>query len=206
MVTLVKAIAASVLLGGGLIPAFAMAAEGKQGPSFSCANVESGSIEAMVCSDPQLAAQDRQLAAVYGQAWTVADENGLATLRGEQRGWLKGRDDCWKSDDQRSCVSHSYQLRIAELQARYRLLKGDGPFIYECDGNPATKVVVIYFPTEPLTLIAERGDSAALMYLQSSVGEGHYQGRNESLTAYQGVTTIVWGDQAEPIHCTVAGH
>jgi uncharacterized protein len=123
-------------------------------------------------------------------------------LHAEQRGWIKGRNDCWKSADKRACVQDEYVRRIAELQARYRLVPGRGPFSFACDGNPANEVVVTYFQTEPPTLIAERGDSTSLMFQQPSASGARYLGRNESFWEHQGVATIVWGYGAPKMRCT----
>ena len=98
------------------------------GPSFDCAKAGPGSVEATICADDQeLPALDRKLADVYAQATEKAVNEQPPRLKAEQRGWIKGRNDCWKSDDLRRCVADSYRLRIAELQARYRLVAGIGP-------------------------------------------------------------------------------
>ena len=89
-------------------------------------------------------------------------------LKAEQRGWIKGRDECWKGDDERACVAEAYRSRIAELQARYRLLPSTGSAVYVCDGQPANEVTATYFATDPPTAIAERGDQVSLMYQQPS--------------------------------------
>jgi uncharacterized protein len=39
-----------------------------------------------------------------------------------QRGWVKGRNDCWKSADHLQCTQAAYETRIAALQARYELV------------------------------------------------------------------------------------
>lgn len=52
-------------------------------------------------------------------------------------------------------------------------------------------MVVTFFKTDPQTLVAERGDSVSLMYLQPSGSSSKYQGRNESLWEHQGEATIV---------------
>ena len=64
-------------------------------------------------------------------------------------------------------IDQSYRRRIAELQARYRLVSAKGPFWYSCDGDPRNEVVVTFFKTDPPTLEAERGDQVSLMYLES---------------------------------------
>jgi uncharacterized protein len=139
-----------------------------RGTSFPCDKVEAGSIEAMICGDEELSALDRTLSGVYAAASRKAVGQHPPLLAAEQKGWIKGRDDCRKSDDTRGCVRNEYRRRIAALQARYRLVPGKGPVRYICDNNPANEVIVTYFPTDPQTLIAERGDSASLMYVQRS--------------------------------------
>lgn len=172
-----------------------------QGPSYSCDKVEAGSIEEMVCKDAGLSALDRKLAGVYAEASKKAANEHPPVLKAEQRGWVKGRDDCWKSDDKKRCVEDVYQLRIAELQARYHLVTGTGPFRYVCDGDPRDEVTVTFFKTEPPSLIAERGDSVSLMYLQPGASGANYLGRNESFREHQGEAAIRWGHEAPEMHC-----
>ena len=145
-----------------------------QGPAFKCDKVEADSIEALICQDADLAALDQQLALVYAEASKKAVNEHPATLKAEQRGWIKGRDDCWKSQDQKLCVSDSYLQRIVELQARYRLVDSVGPVTWLCDGDSRNQVVVTFFKTEPATLIAERGDSTSLMTQQMSASGGRW--------------------------------
>jgi len=171
------------------------------GPSYDCTRVKPGAIEAMICEDKALSALDRNLSQVYASARIKADNEHPPQLKAEQRGWIKGRDDCWKSDDVGACLSMEYQRRIAELQARYRLVPGTGPVYYECEGNPASEVAVMFFKTDPPTLIAERGDSVSLMYQQPSGSGVKYLGRNETLWEHQAETIITWGYGAPESHC-----
>ncbi len=180
---------------------FAAQAALAAGPSFDCAKVAEGSVPKMVCDDPALSALDRQLAVVYKQATQRAMNEHPATLRAEQRGWIKGRDDCWKAADKRTCVEQAYKQRIAELQARYRLVDARGPFRFACDGNASNEVIVTFFATEPPTLVAERGDSVSLMFLQPSASGSRYAGRNESFWEHQGEATVVWGYGAPEMRC-----
>ena len=90
-----------------------------QGPTFDCAKA-SGSIEQMVCADPELGALDRTLSAVYSAALSKAANERPPVLKAEQRGWIKGRNDCWKADDKRACIVEAYRRRMAELQSRHR--------------------------------------------------------------------------------------
>lgn len=98
------------------------------GPAFDCSNAEH-EIEVLVCGNTALAALDRRLARVYEQAVTalkgVADgDDALKHLNAEQRGWVEGRNECWKALDRIECVRDKYVARTARLQARYPLAQG----------------------------------------------------------------------------------
>lgn len=173
-----------------------------QGPSYSCGKVEAGSIEEMICKDEELSALDRQLATTYKAALKKAANEKPPLLKAEQRGWIKGRNECWKSDDQRACVSDQYRQRIAELQARYRLVAETGPVIYSCSGDSGGELVVSFFETDPPTLIAERGDSVSLMFLQPSGSGSKYRGRNETFWEHQGEAAVTWGYEAPEMICS----
>ncbi|MCG6863395.1 MAG: MliC family protein [Chromatiaceae bacterium] len=172
-----------------------------QTPSFSCVKANTGSVEQMICGDSELSELDHRLAEVYAAAQKKATNEHPPVLKAEQRGWIKGRDECWKSDDMRACVASEYRRRIAELQALYRLVPGTGPVTYACDGNPRNEVVAMFFPTDPPTLYAERGDSVSLMYLQPSGSGARYQGRNETFWEHQGVARVTWGYGAPEMRC-----
>jgi uncharacterized protein len=157
----------------------------------------------MICRDDGLAALDRALAAVYRSALRKAASERPPVLRVEQRGWAKGRNDCWKSANKRSCIEKAYKHRIAELQARYRLVPGQGPVKYVCDGDSNNEVLATFFQTDPPTLIAERADQVSLMYLQPSASGTRYQGPNESLWEHQGEARVTWGHGAREMRCTI---
>jgi uncharacterized protein len=169
-------------------------------PSFDCDKTE-GSIEELICQDEKLAELDRKLAEVYTAAARKATNEHPPFLKTEQRGWIKGRNECWKSDDPRACTETEYRHRIAELQARYRLVPEKGPFWFVCDGDPRNEVVVTFFETDPPTLIAERGDGVSFMIQQPSGSGAKYQGRNETFWEHQGEATIVWGYDAPEMRC-----
>jgi len=172
-----------------------------EGPSFDCGKVEAGSIEEMICKDKGLSALDSKLSEVYAAASKKAINEHPPTLKAEQRGWIKGRNECWKSDDKRKCVEDEYRLRIAELHALYRLVPGNGPVTYCCDGDQRNEVIVTFFQTDPPILYAERGDSVSLMYLQPSASGTRYQGRNEIFWEKGGEADITWGHGSPEMRC-----
>jgi uncharacterized protein YecT (DUF1311 family) len=89
-------------------------------PSFDCSKA-SGPVEALICSDPELAALDVELARLYQAVSAKMSGRERKTLRTYQRGWLKGRNDCWKAVGVgvRACVEASYRGRIQELRAQF---------------------------------------------------------------------------------------
>lgn len=170
-------------------------------PSFDCKTTGLNASEKLVCKDQQLSLLDRKMAQVFGAAKAKGKKAMLSTLKAEQRGWLKGRDDCWKEEDQRQCVVDSYLLRIAELQARYQLVKAAGPIHYTCGESKADEVVVTFFQTLPPTVIAERGDAVSLMYKQTDQDVIRYRGRNEILVNDGTTVKLTWGFEQPEIIC-----
>lgn len=133
-------------------------------PSFDCAKA-STSAEKLVCADPALAQLDQRLAERYQSALSVisaldaGSDNARDTLKTAQRGWIKGRDDCWKADDVRSCVEASYLTREGDLVAQWLLENPVSVSAYACEGNPANEVTAFFFDTELPSIRLEYGDS-----------------------------------------------
>ena len=149
----------------------ALAAE----PAFDCAKAES-SAEELICANDDLAKLDRTLADVYGKAVaaieTFADKDtALKDFKAYQRGWIKGRDECWKAEDELACIKADYEYRIAEITAKYGLIEGQKPVFYMCNDNPADEIVATYFPTTPPSARLERGDSTEIV-VEGPTGSG----------------------------------
>ncbi len=156
------------------------AAVAQQGPSFDCARAEAGA-EEIVCNDPNLAALDRSLAARYAEVLeAVAGYGGDAKaqedrLRTEQRGWVSGRDDCWKAEDEKSCVEQAYLRRESELIARYMLQPPTATVAWTCNGNPADEVVTAFFNTPIDSVRIERGDTVDIGFIARSGSGARYE-------------------------------
>ena len=174
------------------------------GPTFSCTSKSLGGVEKVICQDPQLAALDHKLAGVFSSAQKKAANEHPPFLQAEQRGWIKGRNDCWKQQNKSKCILDEYINRIAELQARYRLVNAEGPVRFICEENQANEVIITYFPTEPASLIAERGDQTSFMLLQKDKDGRWYQGRNERIRATGDEALISWGYNAPEMKCRKA--
>ena len=133
-------------------------------PSFDCAKADAEA-EVLICSDEALAALDQRLAERYKATLTAiraldtgqeAEENTLRTM---QRGWIKGRNECWKADNRRACIELAYHTREAELVGKWMLEDPIAQETYTCEGNPANEVSVFFFATEVPGIRLEYGDS-----------------------------------------------
>lgn len=115
-------------------------------PSFDCARAE-GAAEQGICADPRLTRLDNELARLYHLAVNGPNmtPERLQPLKEMQRGWIKGRDDCWKADQGlNACIADRYAARIDEIRTGYFDARQDdgagissGPFAYDCDGLAA---------------------------------------------------------------------
>jgi uncharacterized protein YecT (DUF1311 family) len=172
-------------------------------PAFDCAKAES-SAEELICEDAGLAALDRRLADRYAAALDAAEaldagaEAAADELRATQRGWIKGRDECWKSDDLRACVEDAYLSREGELVALWLLEEPTARTFWTCESNPANEVAVWFFDTERPSIRIEYGDSidagtlapaASGARYAASFGREFWEKGGESLFTWeQGVT------------------
>ncbi len=181
----------------GALAALALGAYGQTGPSFDCAQKLASSVERRICADANLAALDRQLAEAYAAATAKATRADAQALAAEQRGWIRGRNDCWKHSDVQACIESAYRTRIAGLQARYRLIEPVGSARYECPGNPAREATADYFATDPPTAIVEYAGATQLMYAAPSGSGARYKGGNRQLWEHQGVAMIRWSGAPE---------
>jgi uncharacterized protein len=85
-------------------------------PSFDCDKAGSWS-EKYLCGDDELAALNRQMAALYSEARANATEGEKKGMTGDQRAWLRQREGCKGTAKERTCLHQLYGSRIAQLTA-----------------------------------------------------------------------------------------
>ena len=127
-----------------------------QYPSFDCERADSAATE-LICTDATLAALDRELTRLYARALKTPamPQPARKTLIATQRGWIKGRDDCWKADDLRQCVLASMLMRIHELRTLgvpERTGADDistGPFVLDCNDAQINASVTFVTALQP---------------------------------------------------------
>ena len=83
-----------------------------QATSFDCKKAAT-SIEHSICASPELSQLDEDLGDAYLFASQVVPHP--ATLRGEQRAWLKRRNKCMNGRHPCSTLAEMYRARISEL-------------------------------------------------------------------------------------------
>lgn len=174
-------------------------------PSFDCTMPRS-SAEELVCTDPGLAGLDVALDSVFDLAVTrtgaMADGAAAAAeLRAVQRGWIKGRDDCWKAEDLRGCVDEAYRRRIAELEAAFMLREASPPVFWICEGNPANEFVSTFYDTDPPTARIERGDQTVVALLSPSASGARYAGPSGVVFWTKGTEATVEWPQGTSLSC-----
>lgn len=89
-------------------------------PSFDCSKVDKESCEAIICSSDTLMSLDRELSDIYKQALVNAPKEDM--LKAYQRGWIKGRNECWKVEDAKAYMTDLYKERIQEIKNKYHLV------------------------------------------------------------------------------------
>ncbi len=161
-------------------------------PSYDCAKAR-GEVESLICADEGLAGLDRRMAEVFGKAlerWPTAE---VANQRAFQRGWIKGRNDCWKSDEVRACVDSAYRTRLVEIQIQSGQLSAPTPVGYACDdGDEKPFFVAFYRQTDPPSAVITYGDAQLIALLAPSGSGAKYTAGNVMFWEHHGEAAVDW--------------
>lgn len=167
-------------------------------PAFDC-NKADHEIEKLICADDELAAMDLQMANVFKQSLQAGTEAALNQLRVTQRGWVKGRNDCWKADDKRDCVQTNYEMRITELQITYGLVEVPDAVAFDCAGKGAM-TAVFYQKTQKPAVVLTRFSDQAIAYIGRSGSGSKYDGQDVIFWEKGGEAMVTW--KGEEFLCT----
>jgi uncharacterized protein len=186
-----------------------------EGPTFDCTKAK-GTVEETICGDEYLSALDQQLDELFKKAMEAAGDEAQKLLRKEQRGWIKGRNDCskatgedspifftesWKTVDVRNCVKTSYVFRISELQVAYGFAHSRGPFPYACEDDSAGGIDATFFKTDPPTVLLEREGKKVTAWMVTTGSGSKYEGQNVIFWAKGAEATVTWLE--EQLTCSV---
>ncbi|NUO76571.1 MAG: hypothetical protein HOQ32_11215 [Lysobacter sp.] len=156
-------------------------------PSFDCAKAQSEA-ETLVCNDADLAALDRQLAKLWADM--QARPNAPADEVAQQRGWVKGRDECWKAEDKHRCVRESYQVRIVELNLLRPDVTTPPAVSYDC-GDQGNRLSAVYYNDfEPKAVALTWAGDRAIALQQPSASGTHYAVEGVDFSEHQGAVTL----------------
>ena len=131
-------------------------------PAFDCSKA-SGEVEQLICEDASLQALDRELARTWAKATETWPAEVATEQRAMQRGWIKGRNDCWKAEDVKDCVSFADRSRTVELSISAGLVTAPGYYSLACDdGFTGPFTAAFYNDLEPQALVLTRGNDQVI--------------------------------------------
>lgn len=160
------------------------------GPSYDCAQAQG--IERQVCASAELSALDRQLAEVYKKALAGTDAATQRRMRAEQRGWIRGRDECGKASDPNRCATLSYLRRLVEL----RIQSGEGVLLkaveFSCGEHRKVFTATFYNDVEPKAAVFSYGDDQAIAIGQRTASGARYSSDGMDFWEHQGEARVNW--------------
>ena len=156
-------------------------------PSFDCAKAESEA-ERLVCSDYGLAGLDNRLAEVY--AAELAKPGAAKDLAARQRGWVKGRDECWKADDKKLCVEEEYRTRIAELQINSPEAMAASAVEFKCNDDSKPFTMAYYNELDDKPAVITLGNDQAIIFPQPAASGTQYGRKGITYREHQGKATV----------------
>ncbi|WP_271411974.1 MliC family protein [Pseudomonas sp. Q1-7] len=160
------------------------------GPSFDCAKAQG--VEQQVCQSTALSALDRQMADVYRKTLAATDAATQRRLRAEQRGWLKGRDECWKASDQGQCLTLSYQTRLVALRIQSGSLTASKAVEYRCGNSGKPFTASFYNTIEPRAAVLTYGGDQSIAISQRTSSGARYSNDGLEFWEHQGEARVNW--------------
>jgi uncharacterized protein len=162
------------------------------GPSYDCTRAQ-GQVQELICTNESLAALDRTLADVYAIALDRFPLDELSTLKAEQRGWIKGRDECWKADDVSACVTDEYHRRTVALQIKSGQLMAPTPVSYKCDEAAELPFsAAFYGDTHPASVVLTYGPDQVIAFSTPSGSGAKYATSGVEFWEHHGEATVDW--------------
>lgn len=192
----------------------ASAAPGAVAPAFDCGRA-TATAENIVCADPLLAELDREVARLNALALATPDmaAERRAILTAMQRGWVKGRNACWKANSGLyPCILSSYGQRIAELRQGYAHARSadargisTGPVPHACTGSTPV-ISLVTLASEPPLMVVGWGDwTLTLTRLSPRPDDGDGTTRYGLSDFTLGPVTLTLEDGGQRSHLSVGG-
>lgn len=180
-------------------------------PSFDCDEPGLSEVQSRICADSALGTLDVRLDSVWSTALERARGTAMPQMWVEemvdyQRGWVAGRDECWKAPEEREyagmredeairrCTETAYRERIARLQADWGLAEvTQGPVFWVCGDDPGNEFVTTFFATDPQAVRVERGGQSEVFLRTRTASGARYEGfSGKSFWDRGGSAAFVW--------------
>lgn len=161
-------------------------------PTFDCGRA-AGGIEKLICSDTELATLDHNMDAVFKRAAAKNTGAALKALTASQRGWIKGRNDCWKAQDKKPCVTQSYNVRIVELQIANGLVMAPPAVGFVCNGDASVPFFATFYnELNPPAAEFTYGDEQTIALAARAASGSRYTAANMEFWEHQGEASVDW--------------
>jgi uncharacterized protein len=116
-----------------------------------------------------------------------------AEQRTIQRGWVKGRNECWKSDDVRACVGVEYKTRLVEIQIKSGQLMAPTRVSFACKGGEDKPFAAVFYKdTDPPSAVLTYGNDQAITFIAKSASGARYTAQNLEFWEHQGTAAVDW--------------
>jgi uncharacterized protein len=161
-------------------------------PTFDCSKASS-EIETLICNDAELAALDHKMDAVFKRA--VAKNTGaeLKELTAYQRGWIRGRNDCWKAQDKKQCVIESYNVRMVELQITNGLVMAPTAVGFVCNDDASVPFFATFYnELNPPAAVITYGSDQTIAIAAPAASGSRYIAQNMEYWEHQGQANVEW--------------
>lgn len=180
-------------------------------PTFACEGENLSQVEKLICSAPDLMARDQKMGAVFKEALSKAQaldagaSQVVKTLQAYQRGWIKGRDECWKAGEEiKTCVQETYDRRTAALVGQWMLAQPYASYRYVCENAQANEFQATFYDSYPLGSVAiEYGDQREIFVATPAASGSKYSASAGKVFWGKGLqATFIW-DQTKPAQACV---
>jgi len=162
------------------------------GPTFDCTKVTQ-EIETLICKDAELIALDRQMADIFQRAAAKNSGDDLKMLKASQRGWIKGRNDCWKLNDKRQCVIESYNVRMVELQIQNGLVEAPTAIGFVCNNDTSKPFFATFYnQLKPQAVVITYDNDQTIAIAVPAASGSKYTASNMQFWEHHGEASVDW--------------
>lgn len=181
---------------------------------FDCTKASSET-EKTICASPSLSELDGEMTRLYQLAAGAMkkDPAQLKTFKAEQRGILKGRDDCWKAENRAECIRDVTAFQIDELRTGHFEARSDdkngissGPLVIECPGLGYLIGVSFTGKAEKLAVLSWLDQKVVLSNTAASAKDyrGNLYGKPYSASIAGDKVILNIPDEAKPRQCSLS--